>query len=206
VAMRHFASTATRMRVPKTLRARPASRRARSFSISETNKDFFWLHISARRVVFSLSGCSAGIRTKGFWEVLRYWLTRTELQVRANWQPYRVALLGNYGAGLRLKRDINRFWRRGPCGTAAFRAPRIEGRRAARDVDSEMIVSLLEWTVERFEDELLTEELTRGYSIELGFLKKRPPADGSFFSGTAGAIGTHDRRSKHRIAVKLTDR
>ena len=27
------------------------------------------------------------IKTKGFWEVLRYWLARTELQVRANWQP-----------------------------------------------------------------------------------------------------------------------
>ena len=63
----------------------------------------------------------AEIRANGFWGVLRYWLSRTELQVRENWQPYRVVLLGNYGTDLRLKRDINRFLAaEDPYGTAAF--------------------------------------------------------------------------------------
>ena len=138
------------------------------------------------------------IRTKGFWEVLRYWLARTELQVHANWQPYRVALLGNYGTGLRLKRDINRFLAaEDPYGTAAFVRQGLKEGALRGDVDSEMIVSLLEWTVERFEDELLTEELDPGYFIERESPRKRPTGGWTTSSGCYKARSViPDRRPK----------
>ena len=41
------------------------------------------------------------------------------------------------------------------------------------DVDSEMIVSLLEWTVERYQDELLTEELDPGLFHRARISKKK---------------------------------
>ena len=98
-----------------------------------------------------------------------------------------MALLGNYGTGLRLKRDINRYLAaEDPCGTAASCAG-IEGGALRGDVDSEMIVSLLEWTVERSEDALLTEELDRDYSIERESLGKRPPDGWTPLSGCCKA-------------------
>ena len=195
-----------RMRVPRILRARRGSRKARSFSISETNKGCFWLRTSVRLVLFfCYLDAPAEIRTKGFWEVLRYWLARTELQVRTNWQPYRVALLGNYGSGLRLKRDINRFLAaEDPYGTAAFVRQGLKEGALRGDVDSEMIVSLLEWTVERFEDALLTEELDPGLFHRAGFSKKKTTRRRDHFLRVLqGAIGnSRPAVKKHRIVAK----
>jgi AcrR family transcriptional regulator len=116
----------------------------------------------------------AEIRANGFWEVLRYWLSRTELQVRENWQPYRVVLLGNYGTDLRLKRDINHFLAvEDPYGTAAFVRQGLREGALRGDVESEMIVSLLEWTVERFQDALLTEELDPGLFHRAGISEEK---------------------------------
>jgi AcrR family transcriptional regulator len=116
----------------------------------------------------------AEVRAKGFWEVLRYWLARTELQVRENWQPYRIVLLGNYGTDLRLKRDIHRFLAaEDPYGTAAFVRQGLREGSLRQDVDSEMIVSLLEWTVERFQDALLTEELDPGLFHRAGISEEK---------------------------------
>jgi TetR/AcrR family transcriptional regulator len=145
------------------------------------------------------------VRTKGFWEVLRYWLARTELQVRTNWQPYRVALLGNYGTGLRLKRDINRFLAaEDPYGTAAFVRQGLKEGALRADVDSEMIVSLLEWTVERFEDELLTEELDPGLFHRARISKRKATRRmDHFLRVLQGAIGNpRPAAGKHRIAAK----
>jgi len=99
----------------------------------------------------------------GFFETLRYWLERTDRLVRENWIPYRVALLGNYGTDLRVRHEINRFLReRDPYGTAAFVRMGVARGEIRSDIDEEMIVSLLDWTVERFQDALLTEELDPG--------------------------------------------
>jgi TetR/AcrR family transcriptional regulator len=103
------------------------------------------------------------VTARGFFETLRYWLERTDRLVRENWIPYRIALLGNYGTDLRLRQEINRFLRdRDPYGTAAFVRMGVERTEVRSDIDEEMIVSMIEWTVERFQDALLTEELDPG--------------------------------------------
>src|ERR1700678_1471104 len=147
----------------------------------------------------------AEIRAKGFWGVLRYWLSRTELQVRENWQPYRVVLLGNYGTDLRLKRDINRFLAaEDPCGTAAFVRQGLKEGALRGDVDSEMIVSFLGGAGERFEDELLTEELDPGLFHRAGISKKKTTRRmDHFLRVLQGAIGNpRPAVRKHRIAAK----
>jgi TetR/AcrR family transcriptional regulator len=105
----------------------------------------------------------AEVRERGFFEVLRYWLARTEHLIREDWIPYRVSLLGNYGTDLTLKREINRFLlAEDPYGTVAFVRFGLERRELRRDLDQEMMVSILDWTMERFQDALLTEELDPG--------------------------------------------
>ncbi|MGO9127788.1 MAG: TetR/AcrR family transcriptional regulator [Terriglobales bacterium] len=99
----------------------------------------------------------------GFFEVLRYWLARTEHLLHEDWIPYRVSLLGNYGTNLALKREINRFLlAEDPYGTVAFVRFGLERGELRSNLDQEMVVSILDWTVERFQDALLTEELDPG--------------------------------------------
>jgi len=105
----------------------------------------------------------AEVCDRGFFEVLRYWLVRTEHMLHEDWIPYRVSLLGNYGTNLGLKREINRFLvADDPYGTVAFVRFGLQRGEVRGDLDQEMIVSILDWTMERFQDALLTEELDPG--------------------------------------------
>src|SRR6202046_798091 len=70
---------------------------------------FLEAYIKAVRSFPAYLQCPPQVREKGFFEILDYWLSRTERLVREDWIPYRVALLGNYGVDLALKREINRF-------------------------------------------------------------------------------------------------
>jgi TetR/AcrR family transcriptional regulator len=119
-----------------------------------------------KRAVCSLPAyldAPADVQQKGFFEVLRYWLVRTEHLVREDWIPYRISLLGNYGTELTLKREINRFLlAEDPYGNVAFVRFGLQRGELRKDMDLEMIVSILDWTMERFQDALLTEELDPG--------------------------------------------
>lgn len=119
-----------------------------------------------QKAVGSLSAwldASQEVKKKGFFATLRYWLERTEHMLREDWVPYRVALIGNYGTDLKLKREINRFLaEQDPYGTAAFLRFGIEHGEVRDDVEEEMLVSMLDWLAERFQDALLTEELDPG--------------------------------------------
>ncbi len=77
--------------------------------------------------------------------------------------PYRVALIGNYGSDLALKRDINRFLvSEDPYGTLEFVEFGIERGEIRDDIDLEMIVSMVDWLAGSLQDALVTEELDPG--------------------------------------------
>ncbi|MGB6403399.1 MAG: hypothetical protein WBF26_11175, partial [Candidatus Sulfotelmatobacter sp.] len=106
-----------------------------------------------------------------------YWLVRTEHLLREDWIPYRISLLGNYGTDLVLKREINRFLTtEDPYGTVAFVRFGIERGELRNDMDIEMIVSILDWTVERFQDALLTAELDPGLFRRQGEMPEKKEA------------------------------
>ncbi len=135
---------------------------------------------------------------KGFFATLRYWLERTDRLVRENWVPYRIGLLGNYGTDLSLRKQINHFLReRDPYGTAAFVRMGIERGEVRSDIDEEMIVSLLDWTFERFQDALLVAELDPGlFSRQGATVEKTEARIAQFLELLRGAVGaTGDRRS-----------
>lgn len=130
-------------------------------------------------------------REKGFFEILRYWLARTEHLIHEDWIPYRVSLLGNYGTDLVLKREINRFLlAEDPYGNVDFVRFGLQRGELRRDLDLEMSVSILDWTMERFQDALLTEELDPGlFRRQGGAAEKKEARIAQFIEVLRRAIG-----------------
>lgn len=99
----------------------------------------------------------------GFWDVLRYWLERTDHLIREDWVPYRVVLVGNYGTDLTLRREINRFLvSEDPYGTLDFIEYGARRGDLRGDLDAEMAASMLDWLAGGFQDALVTKELDPG--------------------------------------------
>lgn len=110
----------------------------------------------------------------GFFATVRYWLEITPRMVREDWVLYRVALIGNYATDLSLRREINRFLRaEDPYGTAAFIRFGLERGELRRDIDPDLLASILDWTMERFQDAQLTEELDPGLFRRAGMDPER---------------------------------
>jgi AcrR family transcriptional regulator len=129
------------------------------------SKDGLFLEVykKAARSFSPYLNVPAEIRQGGFFEILRYWLVRTEHFVHEDWIPYRIYLLGNYGTSLALKREINRFLTsEDPYGRIEFVRWGLQRGELRKDLDVEVIVSIVDWMVERFQDALVTEELDPG--------------------------------------------
>jgi TetR/AcrR family transcriptional regulator len=99
----------------------------------------------------------------GFFAVIGYWISRTPRLVHEDWLPYRVTLIGNYCSSLQLRREITQFLlREDPYGTQAFVQFGIERGEVRTDIDMKMIVSLVDWLMDRCQDAIVTEELDPG--------------------------------------------
>jgi AcrR family transcriptional regulator len=117
------------------------------------------------------------VQKQGFFEMLRYWLGRTEHMVRDNWASYRIYLVGNYGTDLALRREINRFLvSEDPYGWREFVRYGATRGELRQDLDADMIGSILEWTMDRFQDALLTEELDPGLFRKQGAVPEKKEA------------------------------
>jgi len=138
---------------------------------------FFEVYKRAVRSFSKYLDAPPEVRAAGFFNVLHYWLIRTEHMLQEDWIPYRIALLGNYGTDLVLKREINRFLiAEDPYGTVNFVRFGLERRELRKDLDIEMIVSILDWTMERFQDALLTAELDPGLFRKQGEMPEKKEA------------------------------
>src|SRR5271154_1901381 len=105
----------------------------------------------------------------GFFAVLRYWLRRPPKKGGGNWASYRIYLIGNYGADLALRREINRFLvAEDPYGWHDFVSFGVKRGELRPDLDVDLIGSIMEWTMDRFQDALLTEELDPGLFRKTG--------------------------------------
>jgi hypothetical protein len=100
------------------------------------------------------------VREQGFFAVLRYWIMATPHLIHEDWIPYRVTLIGNYCTSLALRREITQFLlREDPYGTQAFVRFGIDRGEIRRDIDPRMIVSMVDWLMDRGQDAMVTEEL-----------------------------------------------
>ena len=138
---------------------------------------FFEVYKRAVRTFPKYLDAPTEVQKGGFFEVLRYWLSKTEHLVHEDWIPYRISLLGNYGTDLVLKREINRFLiSEDPYGTVAFVRFGLDRQELRDDLDLEMMVSIIDWMVERFQDALLTAELDPGLFRRQGELAEKKEA------------------------------
>ena len=138
---------------------------------------FFEVYKRAVRSFSKYLDAPADTREAGFFEVLRYWLVRTEHLVHEDWIPYRISLLGNYGTDFVLKREINRFLiSEDPYGTVSLVRFGLDRGELRKDIDIEMIVSIIDWMMERFQDALLTAELDPGLFRRQGELAEKKEA------------------------------
>lgn len=130
-------------------------------------------------------------RDGGFFATMRYWLDRTERMIRDNWVPYRVALIGNHGTDLAIRREVNRFLAdEDPYGTMEFVRFGIDRGEVRADIDPVMIAAMVDWLSERFQDALVTEELDPGLFPHRGraSAERRARID-QFVELLRGAIG-----------------
>jgi len=124
---------------------------------------FLEVYMSATRSFSTYLAVPDEVRAAGFFGVLRHWLLRTEHMVREDWIPYRIQLLGNYSTDLRVRRQINRFLiTEDPFGRVAFVRFGLERGELRAELDVAIILSFIDWVVERFQDALLVEELDPG--------------------------------------------
>ncbi len=165
---------------------------------------FFEVYKRAVRSFSKYLDAPAEVRAAGFFEVLYYWLVRTEHLLHEDWIPYRISLLGNYGTDLVLKREINRFLTtEDPYGTVAFVRFGLERGELRKDTDVEMIVSILDWTVERFQDALLTAELDPAlFRRQSQMPEKKEARIRQFLELLKRAIGTGSVAGKARPEIR----
>jgi AcrR family transcriptional regulator len=105
----------------------------------------------------------ADVCKRGFFPLIRYWLDWARGLKRDEWILYRIQLVGSYGTHLKLRREINRWLlAEDPLGTLELVRFGLERGELRRDIDEHLLVSIVDWMVERFEEALASEELDPG--------------------------------------------
>ena len=164
VAMRHFAERGYEgVRIEEIARGAGVAKGAVFGYFTSKAGLFLAAYQAAARSFSSYLEAPPEVCEQGFFAVVSYWLFRTPHLIHEDWVPYRVTLLGNYCASLQLRREITQFLlREDPYGTQAFVQFGIDRGEIRRDIDVKMVVSLVDWLMDRCQDAIVTEELDPG--------------------------------------------
>jgi AcrR family transcriptional regulator len=174
VAMQHFAERGYEgVRIEEIAREAGVAKGAVFGYFTSKAGLFLAAYQAAARSFSSYLEAPPEVREQGFFAVITYWLLRTPHLIREDWVPYRVTLLGNYCSSLQLRREITQFLlREDPYGTQAFVQFGVDRGEIRRDIDRRMVVSLVDWLMDRFQDAAVTEELDPGL---FGSAAQSPP-------------------------------
>jgi TetR/AcrR family transcriptional regulator len=193
-AMRHFAERGYEgVRIEEVAREAGVAKGAIFGYFGSKAGLFLAAYRAAARSFSSYLEAPAEVLSRGFFAVIRYWIDATPHLIHEDWVPYRVTLLGNYCSSLELRREITRFLlREDPYGTNAFVRFGIERGEIRTDIDAAMVVSLVDWLMDRVQDAIVTEELDPGlFGSAAQDPQLREQRVGQFVELLQSAIGTH---------------
>jgi TetR/AcrR family transcriptional regulator len=164
VAMEHFATRGYEDARIEEIAAEAGVSKGAVFGYFDSKAGLFLAtYQAAARSFHPYLDAPADVREQGFFAVLRYWIMATPHLIHEDWIPYRVTLIGNYCTSLALRREITQFLlREDPYGTQAFVRFGIDRGEIRRDIDPRMIVSMVDWLMDRCQDAMVTEELDPG--------------------------------------------
>jgi AcrR family transcriptional regulator len=164
VAMEHFATRGYEAARIEEIAAGAGVSKGAVFGYFDTKAGLFLAaYQAATRSFPPYLAAPADVREQGFFAVISYWIQRSPHLIHEDLIPYRVTLIGNYCSGLQLRREITQFLlREDPYGTRAFVRFGIERGEVRDDIDPRMIVSMVDWLMDRCQDAIVTEELDPG--------------------------------------------
>jgi AcrR family transcriptional regulator len=124
---------------------------------------FLAAYQSATRTFSRYLDAPPAVLRQGFFATIGYWLAHTPHMIHEDWIPYRVVLIGSYCSDLALKREITKYMQNeDPYGTREFVQFGVERGEIRRDIEIELIVSMVDWLIDRCQDAIVTEELDPG--------------------------------------------
>jgi len=124
---------------------------------------FLAVYQSATRTFSRYLDAPAGVLRQGFFATISYWLEQTPHLIHEDWIPYRVVLIGSYCSDFALKREITKYMlSEDPYGTREFVQFGVHRGEVRRDIEIELIVSMVDWLIDRCQDAIVTEELDPG--------------------------------------------
>jgi AcrR family transcriptional regulator len=124
---------------------------------------FLAAYESATRTFSRYLQAPADVLERGFFATISYWLAHTPHMIHEDWIPYRVVLIGSYCSDLALKREITKYMQsQDPYGTREFVQFGVDRGEVRQDIEIGLIISLVDWLIDRCQDAIVTEELDPG--------------------------------------------
>ena len=198
-AMRHFAERGyVGVRIEEIAREADVAKGA-IFGYFESKAGLFLAaYQTAARSFSAYLDAPSEVVAAGFFAVVTYWIEHTPHLIREDWVPYRVTLLGNYCSSLALRREITQFLlREDPYGTQAFVQFGIDRGEVRTDIDIKMVISMVDWLMDRCQDAIVTEELDPGlFGSATQSPQTRDVRVQEFVELLRSAIGTQSRAAR----------
>jgi AcrR family transcriptional regulator len=164
IAMEHFATHGYEGARAETIAAAAGVSKGAVFAYFGSKAGLFLAAYQAATRTFSkYLDAPAEVLEHGFFATISYWLAQTPHMIHEDWIPYRVVLIGTYSADLQLKREISKYMQReDPYGTREFVQFGVERGEIRQDIEIELIISTVDWMIDRCQDAIVTEELDPG--------------------------------------------
>jgi AcrR family transcriptional regulator len=164
VAMEHFATHGYEGAKAEAIAAAAGVSKGAVFGYFGSKAGLFLAAYQAATRTFSrYLEAPAEVLERGFFGTISYWLEHTPHMIHEDWIPYRVVLIGSYCADLTLKREITKFMQtEDPYGTREFVQFGVDRGEVRRDIEIGLIISLVDWLIDRCQDAIVTEELDPG--------------------------------------------
>ena len=164
VAMEHFARYGYEGARAEAVAAAAGVSKGAVFSYFGSKAGLFLAaYQSATRTFSRYLDVPVHVLDQGFFATISYWLEHTPHMIHEDWIPYRVVLIGSYCSDLALKREITKYMQNeDPYGIREFVQFGVDRGEVRRDIEIELIVSMVDWLIDRCQDAIVTEELDPG--------------------------------------------